>query len=230
MATRMGLLGKKLGMTQIFDGDGQRIPVTVLQLGPNVVVQKKTKDSKDGYNAIQLGFGEKEHRKVNKPMTGHFKRHDLKPMWVLRELRVEDDKIGEFEVGQQIKADIFQENEFIDVAGISKGKGMQGVMKKHNMKGAKQKTHGTHEYHRHVGSIGCRTTPGEVHLGKRLPGQMGNARVTIQNLRIAKVDVENNIVLVRGSIPGPINGYVMVYQAVKNQGRIYQPQQAQASA
>jgi large subunit ribosomal protein L3 len=226
----MGLLGKKLGMTQIFDGEGQRLPVTVLQLGPNVVIQKKTKDSKDGYNAIQLGFDEKAHRKVNKAMTGHYKRHDLKPMWIVRELRIEDDKIGSFEVGQQLKADVFQENEYIDVAGVSKGKGMQGVMKKHNMKGAKQKTHGTHEYHRHVGSIGCRTTPGEVHLGKRLPGQMGNARVTVQNLRIVKIDLEKNIVLVRGPVPGPINGYVWVFQAVKNQGRIYKPEQAQASA
>jgi large subunit ribosomal protein L3 len=223
MTTRMGLIGKKIGMTQIFDEEGQRIPVTVLQLGPNVIVQKKTKDSKDGYNAIQIGFDEKAHRKVNKAMTGHFKRHDLKPLWILRELRIEDDRIGEFEVGQTLTADLFKENEYIDVAGVSKGKGFQGVMKIHNMKGAKQKTHGTHEYHRHVGSIGCRTTPGEVHLGKRLPRQMGNERVTIQNLRIAKIDVEKNIVLVRGSVPGSINGYVFVYQAIKNQGRIYAP-------
>jgi large subunit ribosomal protein L3 len=226
----MGLLGKKLGMTQIFDDQGQRIPVTVLQLGPNVVIQKKTKDSKDGYDAIQIGFDEKPHRKVNKPMTGHFKRHDLKPVWVLRELRIEEDEIGKYEVGQQLTAELFKENEFIDVVGVSKGKGMQGVLKRHNMKGAKQKTHGTHEYHRHVGSIGCRTTPGEVHAGKRLPGQMGNARVTVQNLRIAKIDLEKNFVLVRGSVPGPINGYVMVYQAVKNQGRVYQPHEARASA
>src|SRR5688572_5046472 len=135
MATRMGLLGKKMGMTQIFDEEGQRIPVTVIELGPNVVIQKKTKDSKDGYNAIQLGFDEKPVRKLNKPMTGHYKRHDLKPMWILRELRIEDADIGKYEVGQQLKADVFQENEYIDVAGVSKGKGMQGVMKLHNMKG-----------------------------------------------------------------------------------------------
>jgi large subunit ribosomal protein L3 len=228
MATRMGLLGKKIGMTQIFDQDGQRIPVTVIQLGPNVVVQKKTKDSKDGYNAIQLGFGEKAHRKVNKPMTGHFKRHDLKPNWILRELRIEDGDIGKYEVGQTLTADIFKEGEYVDVAGVSKGKGMQGVMKLHNMKGAKQATHGTHEYMRHVGSVGCRTTPGEVHLGKRLPRLMGNERKTIQNLRIAKIDLEKNIVLVRGSVPGWRTGYVIVYQAIKNQGRIYTPPTAQA--
>ncbi len=230
MATRMGLIGKKIGMTQIFDEDGQRIPVTVLQLGPNTVVQKKTKDSKDGYNAIQLGFDEKAHRKVNKAMAGHFKRHDLKPCWVLRELRIEDAEIGGYEVGQALKADLFKEGEYIDAVGISKGKGFQGVMKRHNMKGAKQRTHGTHEVFRHVGSIGCRTTPGEVHSGKRLPGQMGNERVTVQNLRIAKIDLENNIVLVRGSVPGAKNGFVMVYQAVKNQGRIYQSLTAQAPA
>ena len=229
MTTRMGLIGKKIGMTQIFDDQGQRIPVTVLELGPNTVTQKKTKDSKDGYNAIQIGFAEKAHRKVNKPMTGHFKRHDLKPCWILRELRVEDGNIGEFEVGQALKADLFKEGEFIDVTGISKGKGFQGVMKRHNMKGAKQATHGTHEQFRHVGSIGCRTTPGEVHKGKRLPGQMGNERVTVQNLRIAKIDLENNIVLVRGSVPGPKNGFVMVFQAVKNLGRIYTPMSAQAT-
>lgn len=223
MTTRMGLIGKKIGMTQVFE-DGERIPVTVLQLGPNVVIQKKTKDSKDGYNAIQIGFDDKPHRKVNKPMAGHFKRNDLKPMWILREIRIEDDKIGEFEVGQELKADLFQEGEFIDVTGTSKGKGFQGVMKKHNMKGAKQKTHGTHEQFRHVGSIGCRTTPGEVHKGKRLPGQMGNKRITVQNLRVVKVDLDQNLVLVRGSIPGARNSYVMVSQAIKNLGKIYSPE------
>src|SRR5688500_18459120 len=145
MTTRMGLLGKKIGMTQIFDEEGQRIPVTVIQLGPNVVVQKKTKDSKDGYNAIQLGFDEKENRKVNKPMTGHYKRHDMRPRGIPRELRTEHDKNGDFEVAQTIKADLSKEGAYIDVSGVTKGKGSQGVMRIHNMKGAKQKTHGTHE-------------------------------------------------------------------------------------
>lgn len=212
---RKGLIGKKIGMTQIFE-DGQRIPVTVVELGPNVVVQKKTKDTKDGYNAIQIGYDDKEHRKVNKPMKGHYERADVKPKWVLRELRVDDDaKIAEFEVGQELKVDLFEAGEWIDVTGISKGKGFQGVMRKHNMKGAKQATHGTHEQFRHPGSIGCRTTPGEVNKGKRLPGQMGNKRVTVQNLKIAKVIPEKNIVLIAGSVPGPRNGYVMVSAAVK---------------
>lgn len=212
---RKGLLGKKVGMTQIFE-DGNRIPVTVVELGPNTVVQKKTKDTKDGYNAIQIGYGDKAHRKVNKPLTGHFARSDVKPKWLLREIRVEDDaKIGEFEVGQELKAEQFAEGDWIDVTAFSKGKGFQGVVRRHNMKGAKQKTHGTHEQFRHVGSIGCRSTPGEVHKGKRLPGQMGNKKVTVQNLRIVKIIPEKNLVLIRGSVPGPRNGYVMVRDAIK---------------
>jgi large subunit ribosomal protein L3 len=216
---RKGLIGKKIGMTQIFEG-GNRIPVTVVKLGPNTVVQKKTSDSKDGYDAIQLGYGDKEHRKVNKPMTGHFKRADVKPKWVLRELRGDAKSIAEYEVGQEIRSDIFQEGEWVDVQATSKGRGFQGVMKRHNMKGAKQKTHGTHEQFRHVGSIGCRSTPGEVFKGKRLPGHMGSERASVQNLRIVKIDAENDVVLIRGSIPGPRNGYVLVRQAVKNLGRV----------
>ncbi len=216
---RKGLIGKKIGMTQIFE-DGKRIPVTVVELGPNVVVQKKSVDGKDGYHAVQIGYGDKEHRKVNKAMEGHFKRADVKPKWVLRELRGSADMIGPMEVGQEIKADVFQEGEWIDITATSKGKGFAGVMKKHNMKGAKQKTHGTHEQFRHVGSIGCRTTPGEVYKGKRLPGQMGNKKVTIQNLRIVKIDTEKNLVLIRGSVPGSRNSTVFVRQAVKNHGRV----------
>lgn len=220
MAFRMMMLGKKLGMTQIFV-DGERIPVTVLELGPNTVVQKKTKDSKDGYNAVQLGFGDKDHKKANKAMAGHFKRADQKPKWILKELRIDDDaKINDFQVGQEIKADFFKEGEFIDVAGITKGKGYQGVMRRHNMKGAKNATHGTHEYRRHIGSIGCRTTPGEVHKGKRMPGHMGAVRRTTQNVRVAKIMLDKNVLLVRGSVPGPINGYVMVFQARKKLGKV----------
>ncbi|MEQ8275917.1 MAG: 50S ribosomal protein L3 [Deltaproteobacteria bacterium] len=216
---RKGLIGKKIGMTQIFE-DGKRIPVTVVELGPNVVVQKKSVDGKDGYHAVQIGYGDKEHRKVNKALEGHFKRADVKPKWVLRELRGSADMIGPMEVGQEIKADVFSEGEWIDVTATSKGKGFAGVMKKHNMKGAKQKTHGTHEQFRHVGSIGCRTTPGEVYKGKRLPGQMGNKKVTVQNLRIVKIDTEKNLVLIRGSVPGSRNSTVFVRQAVKNHGRV----------
>ena len=224
---RKGLIGRKLGMTQIFE-DGKRIPVTVVELGPNTVVQKKVPEGKDGYGAIQLGFGDKEHRKVNKPLAGHFKRADVKPKWVLREIRVPDlTKLGEFEVGQEIKAEeVFAVGDWIDVVGTSNGKGFQGVMKTYHMKGSKQKTHGTHEVFRHGGSIGCRSTPGRVAKGKKMPGQLGNKRITTQNLRIVKVDSENNLVLIRGAVPGATNSYVMVRDAVKKLGRTAQAAQA----
>ena len=212
---RMGLIGKKIGMTQIFE-DGERIAVTVVQLGPNTVIQKKTTDSKDGYNAIQIGFDDKPHKKVSKPMKGHFERSGVKPKWILREVRIHDPaKIADFEVGQELTVDFLSAGDFVDICGISKGKGFQGVVRKHNMKGAKQKTHGTHEQFRHPGSIGCRSTPGEVNKGKRLPGQMGNARVTIQNVRVVKVEPDKHLVLLRGSVPGPRNGYVMIHEATK---------------
>lgn len=219
MQFRKGLIGKKLGMTQIFD-DGDFVPVTVVQLGPNTIVQKKTPESKDGYGAIQIGFGDKDHRKVNKPMAGHFKGSDVKPQWILQEIRVPDDaKLGEYEVGQELKADVFSAGDWIDVTATSKGKGFAGVMKRWNHKGSKQATHGTHEVFRHGGSIGCRSTPGRVHRGMNMPGQMGNKRITTQNLRIVKVDLDNNIVLIRGAVPGPKNGYVMVRDAVKKLGK-----------
>ncbi|MEE2901945.1 MAG: 50S ribosomal protein L3 [Myxococcota bacterium] len=216
---RKGLIGKKLGMTQIFE-DGARIPVTVVELGPNTIVQKKLPEGKDGYGAIQIGFGEKEHRKVNKAMTGHFNRADVKPVRELCEIRVPDDaKLAEYEVGQEIKADIFAAGDWVDITGTSIGKGFAGVMKRHNMKGSKQATHGTHEVFRHGGSIGMRSTPGRVMLGKRMPGHMGNKRVTTQNLRVVKVDLENNLVLIRGAVPGPKNGTVVVRDAVKKLGK-----------
>jgi len=218
---RMGLIGKKVGVTQIFQ-DGARIPVTVVELGPNVVVQKKTEHTKDGYAAVQLGFDEVEHRKVNKPMQGHFGKADVKPVRILREFRIPTEEVEGLEVGQNVVADIFQENEIVDVTGTSKGKGFQGVVRRYGMKGAKQATHGTHEQFRHVGSIGCRTTPGEVHKGKRLPGHMGNRTVTTQNLRIVKIDLENNRVLVRGAVPGAKNGYVVIRKSAKKTGKIYQ--------
>jgi large subunit ribosomal protein L3 len=215
----MGLIGRKIGMTQVFV-DGARVAVTVVELGPCTVVQKKTKDGKDGYGSIQIGFGDKDHRKVNKPMTGHFKRADVKPQWILREIRVPDEtKLGEFNVGQVLTCDLFTEGQIVDVTGTSKGAGMQGVMVMHNMKGSKQASHGTHEYFRHGGSIGCRTTPGRVHLGKRMPKHMGNVRKTVQNLKIVKIDKEANTVLVEGSIPGSRNSYVMVRPSIKRLAR-----------
>lgn len=216
---RLGLIGKKIGMTQVFE-NGERIPVTVVALGPNVVVQKKTSHTKDGYAALQLGFDEVEHRKVDKAMQGHFARADVKPRRVVREFRLTDGDVEAYEVGQEVKADIFDEGEIVDATGTSKGKGFQGVIRRYGMKGAKQATHGTHEQFRHVGSIGCRTTPGEVHKGKRLPGHMGNERVTTQNVRIVKIDLEKNLVLVRGSVPGSRNGYVVLRKSAKKPGKI----------
>lgn len=215
---RMALMGKKVGVTQIFK-NGARIPVTVVELGPNTVTQKKTSDGKDGYDAIQLGFDEKPHKKVSKAMKGHFQRADVKPVRFIREVRCTAEKIAEFEVGQQLSCDIFQEGELVDVTGTSKGKGFQGVMRRHNMKGAKQKTHGTHEQFRHVGSIGCRTTPGEVNKGKRLPGHMGSETVTTQNIKIVKIDTENDLVLVRGSVPGAKHSTVYLRAAIKKVGK-----------
>ena len=222
---RTGLLGRKLGMTQIFE-EGRRIPVSILQLGPNSVVQKKVEDGKDGYNAIQLGFGDKKHSKVTKPLAGHYKRADataraagveagVSPKWRLKELRVDPAKIKDYSVGQVLKADVFTVGEIVDVTGTSSGKGFQGVMKRHHMKGSKNATHGTHEYFRHGGSIGMRTTPGRVNRGKRMCGHMGSETVTVQNLKIVKIDLENNIVLIEGGIPGKPDGYVLVRQSQK---------------
>ncbi len=211
---RMALIGKKAGMTQIFE-NGARIPVTVVDVTPNVVVQKKTRSGKDGYDAIQIGFDEVEHRKVTKPMKGHFARADVKPVRMLREVRCPEQDIARFEVGQQIRCDVFSEGEIVDVAGTSKGKGFQGVMRRWNMKGAKQATHGTHEQFRHVGSIGCRTTPGEVNKGKHLPGRMGGETVTVQNVQVVRVDAEKGQILIRGAVPGPRNGYVVIKKSVK---------------
>ncbi|MBK8012216.1 MAG: 50S ribosomal protein L3 [Deltaproteobacteria bacterium] len=215
----MGLLGKKVGMTQIFE-DGERIPVTVLEVGPCYVIQKKTSDGKDGYGAIQLGFEDYGRiTKRTKVMPGHFKRSDIKPKRFLREIRIDDpEKLAAFEIGQELKANVFEAGQLVDITGTSKGKGFQGVMRRHNMKGSKQATHGTHENFRHVGSIGCRTTPGEVHKGKRLPGHMGAERVTTQNVKIVRVDAEKNLVLVHGSVPGAPDGFVMIRHAVKKGG------------
>jgi|JI102314A1RNA_FD_contig_61_215103_length_952_multi_7_in_0_out_0_2 large subunit ribosomal protein L3 len=228
MMFRNGLFGRKLGMTQIFE-EGRRIPVTIVELGPNVVIQKKSPKT-DGYSAIQLGFGDKAHRKLTKPLAGHFKRADetarkngvesgVSAKWLVRELRVTDDKLDAYSVGQQLKADLFKVGEVVDVSGHSSGKGFQGVMKRHHMKGSKNATHGTHEYFRHGGSIGMRTTPGRVNRGKRMCGHMGDENVTIQNLKIVKVDLEKNIVLIEGAVPGKPKGYVLVRQSLKMLGK-----------
>ncbi len=210
MATRIGLLGKKIGMTQVFADDGERVPVTVILTGPNVVMGKRTVDN-DGYSALVLGFGEKPARLVNRAAAGQAKAANVKPVRVIREFRLPAAEVDKFQVGQTISAkDIFVgDNVPVDVEGDSKGKGFQGVIKKHHMKGM-TRTHGTHEYFRHGGSIGCRLTPQRVHKGKRMAGQMGNEKVTIQNLQVFKIIEEDNCILVRGAVPGGKNGIVVV--------------------
>ena len=213
MAMRMGLLGKKLGMTQVFAEDGERIPVTVIQAGPNYVVGKRTVD-RDGYSALIVGFGEKPARLANKPELGQFKSAGIDPLRVLREFRLPPEEVEKYEVGQALKlSDIFEVGIPLDIVGTSKGRGYQGVIKRHNMSGTKA-SHGVHEYFRHGGSIGCRLTPGRVHKGKRMSGHMGTDRSTVQNLQLVEILEEENAVLVRGAVPGARDGYLMLRKAV----------------
>ncbi|WP_026895045.1 50S ribosomal protein L3 [Clostridiisalibacter paucivorans] len=205
-----GMLGKKIGMTQIFNEDGSVIPVTVIEGGPLVVVQKKTED-KDGYNAIQVGFDTVKEKKVNKPKKGHFDKAETEYKRYLREIKV--DNIDEYEIGQEIKVDIFTEGESVDVIGISKGKGFQGAIKRHNQSRGPE-THGS-KYHRAVGSMGASAYPARVFKGKNLPGHMGNERVTVQNLEVVKIDVEKNLLLIKGAVPGPKGGLITIKDTVK---------------
>jgi large subunit ribosomal protein L3 len=212
MALRIGLLGKKIGMTQVFADDGEAVPVTVIQTGPNVVVGTRTVE-RDGYSALVLGFDEKPVRLANKPEMGAAKATNGKPLRFVRELRLDAAEVAKYQVGQTLgPKDVFADGLAIDVEGFSKGKGYQGVIKKHHMKGMKN-THGTHEYFRHGGSIGCRLTPQRVHKGKRMSGQMGNEKVTQQNLQLFRILEEDGCILVRGSVPGAANEYVVVTKA-----------------
>ena len=212
MATQIGLLGKKIGMTQVFADDGEAVPVTVIQTGPNVVVGTRTVE-RDGYSALVLGFDEKPVRLANKPEMGNAKATNGKPQRFVRELRLDAAEVGKYQVGQTLgPKDIFADGAVIDVEGFSKGKGFQGVIKKHHMKGMKN-THGTHEYFRHGGSIGCRLTPQRVHKGKRMSGQMGNEKKTIQNLQLFRILEAEGCILVRGAVPGAANEYVVVTKA-----------------
>jgi large subunit ribosomal protein L3 len=199
-------------MTQVFAEDGERIPVTVIQSGPNHVLGKRTEE-KDGYTALILGFDEKPTRLVNRPELGLFKKSGVNAQRVVSELRLSKEECEKYEVGQKIlNTDVFEDGAPLDVIGTSKGKGFQGVMKRHGMRGGKT-THGVHEYYRHGGSIGCRLTPGRVAKGKRMAGQMGNERVTIQNVQLVQILAEENCILVRGSVPGATNSYVTVKKA-----------------
>jgi large subunit ribosomal protein L3 len=210
----IGLLGKKLGMTQIFGEDGAAIPVTIIQAGPCAIVQKKTV-SNDGYDGIQLGFGEVvKVKRVNKPLSGHFAKANVTPRSFLREFRVDAADIEAHEVGGEVSVDIFESGEFVDVTGTSKGKGFAGVVKRYHFKGAPA-SRGTHENFRHGGSIGQNMTPGRTMKGRKMPGHMGSKKVTIQNLKVVDVRGDTNILMVEGAIPGPTNGFVIIQKAVK---------------
>lgn len=203
-----GILGKKLGMTQVFTKEGNAVPVTVVQAGPCVVLQKKDVEN-DGYESIQLGFEDQKTIRANQPELGHIKKANTAPKRFVKEIR---DISADYEVGQQLKADIFTEGEFVDVAGISKGKGFAGSIKRHNQSRGPM-AHGS-RYHRRPGSMGP-VAPNRVMKGKPLPGRMGTDRVTIQNLEVIKVDSEKDLLLIKGSVPGPKNSYVIVKNSVK---------------
>ena len=199
-----GLIGKKIGMTQIFDEAGKVVPVTVIEAGPCVVTQLKTAEN-DGYEAVQLGFGDLSPKHVNKPMTGHFKR-------TLKEFRLDD--ISNVNVGDVLKADVFAAGDVIDVSGVSKGKGFQGAIKRHNQHRLKE-THGTGPVVRQAGSMGACSSPSRIFKGKGMAGHMGAENVTVQNLVIVKIDAENNLIAIKGAIPGPKGGVVCITDAVK---------------
>jgi len=206
------LLCRKIGMTRIYDETGQMIPVTVLEAGPNRVVQKKTAE-KDGYDALQLGFGERKRSRTPKPLLGHFDKAQVPPLRHLHESRVTAEDATKWEVGQEIRVDIFEKGQRVDVIGTSKGRGTAGVVKRHHF-AVKRESHGTHEGIRLPGSIGPGSFPGHVIKGLRMPGRMGNERVTTRNLVVARVDAERNLLLVRGAVPGPNDGLVRVRAAV----------------
>lgn len=209
--TTKGILGEKLGMTQIFDDQSRVIPVTVIKAGPCKVTQIKTQE-KDGYSAIQLAFGAVPERKLTKPQVGHLKKAGVEPSRNLVELRLAD--VSGFEVGQEIKADIFAKGERADVVGVSKGKGFAGVMKRHNFKGLGA-SHGTDRKHRSPGAVGACATPSRIFRGMKMPGHMGTERVTMLNLEIVEADPQKNLLLLRGAVPGPRGGLVVVRSSVK---------------
>ena len=207
---KKGLIGKKIGMTQIFDENGIMIPVTVIEAGPCVVVQKKTTEN-DGYEAVQVGYGDAKANKVTKPMGGHFKKADVAPKKVLKEFRLADTSA--VNVGDILKADIFAAGEYVDVVGKSKGKGTAGVIKRWNF-GRLRESHGTGPVARHGGSLGV-IDPARIFKGKKMAGHLGSERVTVQNLSVVKVDAENNLIAIKGSIPGPKGGIVVIADSVK---------------
>ncbi|MDO5746806.1 MAG: 50S ribosomal protein L3 [Actinomycetaceae bacterium] len=208
---RAALLGRKLGMTQVWDEDNNLIPITVVQVDTNVITQIRN-DETDGYQAVQLGFGDINERKVTQPLAGHFKKAGVSPRRHLVEVRVPN--ASEYELGQELSADIFEAGTKVDVTGRTKGKGFAGVMKRHGFAGVSS-SHGAHRNHRKPGSIGACATPGRVFKGLRMAGRMGNARRTVQNLKVQAVDADKGLVLLTGAIPGPKGGIVLIRTAVK---------------
>lgn len=214
-----GILGKKIGMTQIFDQNGEVIPVTVVQAGPCKVMQVKSEAGKDGYASVKLGFGPVEERKVNKPELAKVKKAGLDPVRFVREFRISEEQTAEFEVGQDVTADIFEAGDYVNVTGKSKGRGFAGVMKRHGFHGGKG-SHGVHEYYRHGGAPGCSAYPGKIIKGKKMPGQYGNVTFTAENLKVVGVDLENNLLLIHGAVPGSHNTYLMIRSAKKKWKRM----------
>ena len=209
-----GILGRKIGMTQVFAKNGKLTPVTVIEVLPNIVSQIKTVET-DGYNAIQLATVDKKEKRANKPETGHLKKANATPKRFLKEIRGVD--VSNYTLGSELKADIFTEGEMVDVTGTSKGKGFQGVIKRHNQSRGPM-GHGS-QYHRGVGSMGT-LLPMRVLPGKKLPGHMGNEQVTVQNLEVISIDLENNVILIKGNVPGPKKSMVLIKSAIKNEGKV----------
>lgn len=209
-----GLVGKKLGMTQVFTEDGKAIPVTAIQVGPCYVLQVKTIEN-DGYSAVQLGFEPKKPQRVNRALTGHFSKAEKGAFYYVKEVRCDAEKLGWAELGKELNAtDVFSQGLYVDVSGVSIGRGFAGVVKKFGVKG-QPATRGTHEVRRNIGSIGCRKFPGRVFKNKKMPGHMGNENVTIQNLEVVAVHSDKNVILVKGGVPGAKGSYVVVKKAKK---------------
>lgn len=212
----MGLVGRKCGMTRVFNEDGSAVSVTVVHVEPNTVTQVKTPE-KEGYSAIQVTTGEKKRNRVTKPMVGHFAKAKVVPGRLLHEFRLSDDEISNYELGAQLTVEMFEKGQFVDVIGTSKGKGFAGVVKRHNFK-MQDATHGNSLSHRAPGSIGQNQSPGKVFKGKKMAGQMGNVRKTVQSLQVVQVDPENNLVLIKGGVPGAPGGELIIQSAVKKTG------------
>lgn len=208
---RKGILGRKIGMTQIFDEAGKAVPVTVIEAGPCYVVQKKTPE-RDGYAALQLGFEEVRERILNRPLRGQFSKQKVKPLRFLREIRVEPDELDQFEVGQEVKVDIFNSGDYVDVRGTSKGKGFAGGIKRHGFHRGPMK-HGS-KYHRRPGSLGAKG-PARVFKGRKLPGRLGGENVSVLHLKVVKVDPARNLLMVQGAVPGPRRGLLLIRDSVR---------------